>query len=272
MLSVRLTFALMARIELSLGMFSLVDDADYRKVSALSWFLGSNGYATHSIRGGSHVTLHRFLFDNADGLDIDHVNGDRLDNRKSSNLRPCSRSENALNSHDKWLVISRFIGVYRRSIWDRWFVQVPIGGGSQYYVGDYEDEAKAAHAYDDAVVFYGGPVVKTNFPMSQPRSQRDLLMANGQCSPPLSGFRGVSTNGGPVSRGHKQKWGASIYVGRKYMLGYFQTQEEAAAVYDAAAFLLGKPDRMNFPGVEPSATAIEQAIRAINPDTFPVAA
>ncbi len=81
------------------GKFAIVDDEDFEMVSGLRWFMSPQGYARRRAPGTTgNVTLlmHRLINRTADGLQTDHINGDRLDNRRA-NLRSCSAAENAMN-------------------------------------------------------------------------------------------------------------------------------------------------------------------------------
>ena len=112
----------MAYIELSgkrgAGKKTLVDDSTFKEYNHLSWFLSDTGYAMRrpTLDDGSKVTvrLHRLVADAHEGMVVDHLNGDKLDNRKS-NLRVCTQKENANNrkgtrgyawdkSRGKWIV------------------------------------------------------------------------------------------------------------------------------------------------------------------------
>lgn len=46
--------------------------------------------------GRKHLSLHREILLPSDGLDIDHIDGDSLNNRRS-NLRVCTRQQNMMN-------------------------------------------------------------------------------------------------------------------------------------------------------------------------------
>lgn len=83
--------------------------------------------------------------------DIDHINGDRSDNRWA-NLRDASRTENAKNAFRKSSNTSGVNGVYRRK--GKWRAQIRVDGRSTY-LGDFDslDDAAAARAAAD--VKYG---------------------------------------------------------------------------------------------------------------------
>ena len=80
--------------------------------------------------------------------DIDHINGDKLDNR-IGNLRECSRSENQRNHGLTTRNRSGFKGVSQRR--DRWIATIVVHG-KQSYLGTFEAPEQAAIAYLDAAV------------------------------------------------------------------------------------------------------------------------
>jgi len=89
----------MKLIPLRNGQKAIVDDEDYSKVVSRSWGLGNSKYVQRiQTRNGVArcVLLHRLVMQAPDGVEVDHINGDKLDNRKE-NLRLCSHSENQRN-------------------------------------------------------------------------------------------------------------------------------------------------------------------------------
>lgn len=74
----------------------IIDESDYDRVSQHKWWIMPLGYINTRI-AGKYVYLHRFIAQTPKGMVTDHINGDKLDNRKS-NLRICSTRENVINS------------------------------------------------------------------------------------------------------------------------------------------------------------------------------
>lgn len=89
----------MVEIDLQNGLKTIIDLEDLEKINHMGWYAKydrhTNGYY---VLGGSHgVQLHRLIMDTPNGLVVDHINRNTLDNRKS-NLRNVSNSENIKNS------------------------------------------------------------------------------------------------------------------------------------------------------------------------------
>lgn len=113
------------------------------------------------------------------------------------------------------------------------------------YLGAYDDEEAAAHAYDLAALKYWGQDTILNFPLST--YENELKEMEGQSKEEYigslrrksSGFsRGVSKYRGVARHHHNGRWEARIgrVLGNKYLyLGTYATQEEAATAYDMAA-------------------------------------
>lgn len=81
------------------GKSTKVDDDDYEKYNHLTWHLSDTGYAMGRYNK-KRARLHRLIMNCPEGMTVDHLNGDRLDNRKS-NLRICTQYENAKNRHNE---------------------------------------------------------------------------------------------------------------------------------------------------------------------------
>ena len=98
----------MKRIYLTKGMVAVVDDEDFERVNSFSWYFDGR-YAARKANGRT-ILLHRFVIQTPKGKITDHVNGDRMDNRKS-NLRICNQSQNRANSNRPRTNTSGYKGV-----------------------------------------------------------------------------------------------------------------------------------------------------------------
>jgi hypothetical protein len=135
------------RIPLSGGKaFALVDDADYEFLRPRPWHLvpaGSHRYA-RSGRPGCWIYMHRLLLNAPKGKQVDHINRDGLDNRRS-NLRLCNHSENGQNTVANRGAGSRFRGVYFHKSSGQWMARHTVEG-HHYFIGRFKDEVEAARA------------------------------------------------------------------------------------------------------------------------------
>lgn len=79
--------------------FAKVSPKDYERLSRSKWYVDDNGYAVRESKQG-RVFMHRDVHgETAEGMVVDHVNRDRLDNRRE-NLRVMTYVENANNRTD----------------------------------------------------------------------------------------------------------------------------------------------------------------------------
>lgn len=148
-------------IELPDGKQAVVDDADYERVSSHKWSLqDSRGYVRAYING-KKVRLHRFIMNVAPGVEIDHINGDKLDNRRK-NLRICSRSQNMANKSKRSDNSTGYKGAYWSKFHKKFMAR--IGVCRRYiHLGYFEDVEDAARAYDAAAKKHHGKFAKLNF-------------------------------------------------------------------------------------------------------------
>ena len=86
----------MKEIKLSQGGgIALIDDEDFERVNQRKWGLSSKRYARGSINS-KMILMHRFILNMPKNVDLDHINGNGLDNRKC-NLRIATKSQNGGN-------------------------------------------------------------------------------------------------------------------------------------------------------------------------------
>lgn len=123
----------------------LLDDDDYEKIQSFSWHMHGQGYAHAWVRG-IKVLMHRLILNRPDGF-IDHINGNKLDNRKE-NLRICTPKQNSANMGLSKNNKTGYKGVYWNKEKKKYDAQIKINGKSTY-IGRFENPEEAAKAYDD---------------------------------------------------------------------------------------------------------------------------
>jgi hypothetical protein len=136
---------------------ALVDRCDAAVVMAHWWFLNLDGYAFRSSKSGHinrKVLMHRELLglETGDPRHADHINGRRLDNRRS-NLRIVTQADNN-RLYRRISGVSRFRGVYRRKDCDRWAARATFNY-RKFWLGSFRVEEDAAEAVNDFWVMRG---------------------------------------------------------------------------------------------------------------------
>jgi hypothetical protein len=146
-------------LSLSQGKFAIVDDDKFDFLNGFKWWVvkSRNGvYYPGRMQKSRVVFLHHVICGFPLYLkQIDHINGDGLDNRKS-NLRVVTPRQNNQNLHIHKM--SKFPGVSKFKRDDCWKSQIKINGKT-HHLGYFEKEADAFAAYQFACNLLGDPVV-----------------------------------------------------------------------------------------------------------------
>lgn len=158
----------MKKIELSQGQFAIVDDCDFEEVSKYKWCADksrNNGYyavRAISVSGKSKkIYMHRHILEiNDSKIHVDHINENKLDNRRS-NIRIASLAENSRNRKKTKGRSSKYKGVtwFKRD--SRWAAQINHNGKG-IRLGYFENEIDAALAYNVAAKNLFGEFAKLN--------------------------------------------------------------------------------------------------------------
>jgi len=127
------------------GLFTLVDDEDFERVNRYKWHLSIPEYPTRSFRINYkrfNQRLHGLIMGQPPvGYEIDHINRDKLDNRKE-NLRFVTHSENLRNGKLHSTNTSGYNGVARMSGVDKWRAYC-TENGKQKHIGYFSKKSDA---------------------------------------------------------------------------------------------------------------------------------
>jgi len=141
---------------------ALIDDEDFELVNQRRWHIlpyENTTYAASSVwdkvsKKDKTIRMHRFIMSAPQGLEVDHINGNGLDNRRS-NLRLATRAQNqhnrGLNRNNK----SGFKGVVWYPRYNKW-LSVIIVDGQRKHLGYFSELEDAVAAYQEAALRYQG--------------------------------------------------------------------------------------------------------------------
>lgn len=142
-------------IPLTQGKEALVDDEDYDRLAAYKWHFNKknkrgNGYAQRSkhVKLGVNSYSTKTIYLHGEILrtdeEVDHINGNTLDCRKS-NLRPANRTQQMQNTRSRSGSSSGYVGVHIHKLTGKWRAQIRIGGKTKS-LGLFQSEELAYQA------------------------------------------------------------------------------------------------------------------------------
>lgn len=151
----------MKQITLTNNKIAIVDDKDYGLVSKYKWTYRKPGYAHKHIpkTKSDSISLHRFILNPPKNKEVDHINGNGLDNRRS-NLRICSRLENCKNKGFSKNNKSGFKGVHWNKTLKYWVTQVTANG--KVFTKYSHTKEVAARKYNELAKKYHGEFALLN--------------------------------------------------------------------------------------------------------------
>lgn len=149
----------MKEIKLTQGRFALVDDEDYEYLNQWRWYYSDSGYA---VRKPSSVRffMHRVVINTPEGMFTDHINRNKLDNRRE-NLRICTRSQNCANVGILPSNTSGYKGVSFDSREGKWRANIRVKG-KKHSLGYFENIIEAVSAYNIAALEHFGEFAVLN--------------------------------------------------------------------------------------------------------------
>lgn len=123
-------------IKLTKNKETLVDDEDFEMLNKFKWY-ADKAYGTYyaaryirsttSKKGWTSLRMHRAIMGKNKGKEIDHIDGDGLNNKKS-NLRVCSHAENMKNRGKQKDNSTGFKGVWYNKRNNKYIAEITVNG------------------------------------------------------------------------------------------------------------------------------------------------
>lgn len=134
--------------------FLLIDEEDFDKVKKHKWKKSSRGYATvllwrkeNGRKIGKSTPIHQLIFKPEEGKLVDHINRNKLDNRKE-NLRSVTAQQNMWNkASTRAFHSSKYKGVSFCDQTKKWKATLSING-KRKTLGRFNEEEDAAMVFD----------------------------------------------------------------------------------------------------------------------------
>lgn len=144
------------------SVYALVDRPDVPLLLAYNWQVlrvkGRPAYAASRV-AGVYVLMHRLIVEAPAGSEVDHVDGNGLNNRRE-NLRCCTHQQNCRNSR-KHPGRSDYKGVCWEKRRGHWVAMIRTSQGRKH-LGSFDSEKDAAEAYKLAARQYHGEFARTS--------------------------------------------------------------------------------------------------------------
>jgi hypothetical protein len=140
----------------------LYSEEDHELVAQFKWRV-NHGYCTTKSKG-KMIRMHRLIMGNPDGMLVDHINNNKLDNQRM-NLRITNAKGNGQNKSKKTgAATSQYIGVSYHTSTEKYRASITLN--KRYLgVGTFDKELTAARARDHAMVHeMPNSLANLNFP------------------------------------------------------------------------------------------------------------
>jgi ribosomal protein S28E/S33 len=160
----------MKEIALTKAKVAIVDDEDYDRIinSGFSWVAnGCAGYISavglRKVNGkNTSAIMARFILGVTDkGIEVDHINGDTLNNRRE-NLRLATPRQNRFNRRKQVISSNPYKGISFDKKKKKWAAKIKRDG-KLHWLGRFRTPEEAARAYDKAAVELFGEFARLNF-------------------------------------------------------------------------------------------------------------
>lgn len=149
-------------IELTRGFVAIVDDEDFAELAQYRWRYQTGGYAVRNSKGPDGKTrtirMHCAIMGRRSGFEIDHRNGNGLDNRRG-NLRFATHEQNSWNQAAHKNSKTGIRGVHQIGYKFRARARV---GSERIHIGYFETAEEAKAAYNTFILANHGEFARLN--------------------------------------------------------------------------------------------------------------
>jgi len=104
--------------------FTIVDRDNFEWLNQWKWGLSTKGYVVRK-ENKKNITMSRLINKTPEGYQTDHINRNKLDNRKK-NLRTVTNKINHRNKNKQKNNTSNHVGVYKETFTGKWRVQIGL--------------------------------------------------------------------------------------------------------------------------------------------------
>lgn len=133
----------MKQILLTKGKYSLVDNEDFEWLNQWNWYF--DRYAKRDVEK-KQIRMHRVIMNCPKNMFIDHINHNKLDNRKE-NLRIVTKTQNQGNLEKRSHNTSGFKGVWFDKARGTFAAEIHFKY-KKFFLGRYKESKQAAFAYN----------------------------------------------------------------------------------------------------------------------------
>lgn len=145
----------LAYVPLTRGKQAVIDASDVHLVDGINWQARVGSHTTYAMSSKQTgptkwiaLIMHRMIVSAPDGMQVDHIDGDGLNNRRS-NLRIVTAAQNAQNGKFRRNNKSGIKGVYWHKSKGKWDASITVNR-KLIHLGQFAKIEDAASAYAEA--------------------------------------------------------------------------------------------------------------------------